>query len=448
MAVADAVVARQVRRRLGGADQIVGGDGVLGVRQRDRDDLRPGAAELVERRAHRRLDLGVHAGLKILGRHAEPHAGQSLAPCARRLTIGADRRRDRRRVERIDARHDLQQRRGVLDGAAERPRVIERRGEGDDAVARDAPVGRLHPDHPAERRRLPDRAAGIGPGRARAQRCRHRRRRAARRSARHVRGRPGVARRLDRAVLRRRAHRELVHVQLAERDGAGRLQARRHRRLVRGNEPAQDLRGAGGLDPAHAEDVLDPDGGAGQRSRIAPRLAGGVDGVGPTAGAAVVDLQEASQRSVQPGCPIQELLGHLARAESTGAHAVDDRNQAGPARVDHDSSSTVEDAARSGDDAGNLEEAGLAPGGVRQGLVDRQRRRRLVGPQRTVEGNGVRHRLDACRVELAHGVDIVEDGVQIDGHPGDLLLGERQARQDRQLADFVGSYPGHTRPVS
>jgi len=49
-----------------------------------------------------------------------------------------------------------------------------------------------------------------------------------------------------------------------------------------------------------------------------------------------------AQRTVQAGGPIQELFGHFARAESTGADAVDDRNQAGAARLDHDSSSAVE----------------------------------------------------------------------------------------------------------
>ena len=42
------------------------------------------------------------------------------------------------------------------------PGLIQRRGEGDDAPARAAAIGRLHADDAAESRRLADRAAGIG----------------------------------------------------------------------------------------------------------------------------------------------------------------------------------------------------------------------------------------------------------------------------------------------
>ena len=58
------------------------------------------------------------------------------------------------------------------------------------------------------------------------------------------------------------------------------------------------------------------------------------------------------------------------------------------------------------------------------------------GAQRAVERHRVRHRLDARGVELPHGVDVVEDGVEIARHARDLLVGEREARQDRQLTHF------------
>src|ERR1700758_1115212 len=85
-------------------------------------------------------------------------------------------------------------------------------------------------------------------------------RRAARRAAGHVRERPRVLHRTHGAVLVRRAHGELVHVELAERDGARGGEARRHRRLVGRHEAAQDLRGARRLDALRAEDVLDAEG--------------------------------------------------------------------------------------------------------------------------------------------------------------------------------------------
>ena len=66
-------------------------------------------------------------------------------------------------VESRSSRPDdrVQQRRGVTGVAPERSDLVERAGEGDEAVAADPAVGRLHPDDPAERGRLADRAAGV-----------------------------------------------------------------------------------------------------------------------------------------------------------------------------------------------------------------------------------------------------------------------------------------------
>ena len=89
------------------------------------------------------------------------------------------------RILRVVPRHRAQQDRRVPHGPRERPRVIQRRRERHHAPARAPPIGRLHPHQPAKRRRLPDRAAGIGPRRPHRQPRRHRRRRPARRSARH-----------------------------------------------------------------------------------------------------------------------------------------------------------------------------------------------------------------------------------------------------------------------
>ena len=66
--------------------------------------------------------------------------------------------------------------------------LIERRGKGQQAVARDAAVGRLQPDDAAERRRLTDRSAGVGAERER-HACRPRRPPPTRRSIRRACGR-------------------------------------------------------------------------------------------------------------------------------------------------------------------------------------------------------------------------------------------------------------------
>ncbi len=51
---------------------------------------------------------------------------------------------------------------GAADVGGKGPDLVERTGEGDEPVPRDAAVGRLHPDDAAERRRQPDRAARVG----------------------------------------------------------------------------------------------------------------------------------------------------------------------------------------------------------------------------------------------------------------------------------------------
>ena len=115
----------------------------------------------------------------------------------------------------------------------ERADLVERAGERDQAVAADAAIGRLEADHAAKRRRLADRAAGVGAERQRDQSGRDRRGRATRGAARHARLVPGVQGRSVSAVLGRRAHRELVHVRLAEQDRAGSPELGDHRGVVR-----------------------------------------------------------------------------------------------------------------------------------------------------------------------------------------------------------------------
>ena len=120
---------------------------------------------------------------------------------------------------------DRQQQGGVADVAGQRPALVERGGEGDHPVARDRAVGGLQPDDAAERRGLADRAAGVGADRPGRQAAGDDRRRAAGGAARHPAAVPGVEHRPVGRVLVRGAHRELVHVGLAEDRRAGLDQA-------------------------------------------------------------------------------------------------------------------------------------------------------------------------------------------------------------------------------
>ena len=112
-----------------------------------------------------------HAGLDALGLGGElgraPRSAGRAGLAAGKL---APRLGDSSEVESqgsLPTRWRKQQRR-VGDVAGQRPALVERRGEGDHAVARHRAVGRLQPDDSAQRRRLADRAAGVGadrPGR-------------------------------------------------------------------------------------------------------------------------------------------------------------------------------------------------------------------------------------------------------------------------------------------
>ena len=92
-----------------------------------------------------------------------------MSPVSARGVVG-HRRRGERGVARVgagDHADSAAPRRATVRG--ERTDLIERRRERDQAVARDAAVGRLEPDDAAERGRLADRAAGVGAERERHQ---------------------------------------------------------------------------------------------------------------------------------------------------------------------------------------------------------------------------------------------------------------------------------------
>ena len=73
-AVADAVIAREVGRRLGRRDDVVGRQRVFGVRQRDVDDLGAGVLQPGDALLPERLDLLRHAVDAVFLRDADLHA--------------------------------------------------------------------------------------------------------------------------------------------------------------------------------------------------------------------------------------------------------------------------------------------------------------------------------------------------------------------------------------
>ena len=167
--------------------------------------------------------------------------------------------------------------RGVAHRLGHRPGLIQRRGEGDDAVARAAAIGRLQADGAGDGGGLADRAAGVGAGGGEAQIARHRGRRTAGRTARHQIGVANLARRQGlntgpkRAGLVGRAHGEFVHVGLAQHHRAGIPQILRHGGFIRRHEIAQDVAARRGAHALGAEQILDRQRQAFQRAALALR---------------------------------------------------------------------------------------------------------------------------------------------------------------------------------
>ena len=209
----------------------------------------------------------------------------------------------------------------------------------------------------------------------------------------------------------------------------------------------QDLRRAGRLDPARTEDVLHAQRDARERARVASRLAGGVDRVGAAPRAVGVDQQVTAERAVEARDAIEVLLGDVARQPLARPHAVGDRHRGRAARVQRCAHEPP--PSESAPDPGRIRGTwkklpsrrgafASASSGDSDGFTSS-----FAG--RAVERHRVRHRLDRGRVERAQGIDILEDRAQIVGHRRDLLLGQAQARQQREFTDFVGGDSRHDR---
>ena len=163
------------------------------------------------------------------------------------------------------ARDHLLHQRAVAYVPRQRPYLVQTRGVGDESIPTYATIGRLQPDAPAHRGRLPDRASRI---RAEGQKRligHHRRRRSATRAPGDPLQVTRVARDLVGRVLRGRAHGELVHIGLTDERHACFPAPGHNGCIVGGHEALQYLRGACRSDAARAEDILRRIRHAGQR---------------------------------------------------------------------------------------------------------------------------------------------------------------------------------------
>ena len=281
-AVAHAVVAREVRRRFGRRDQVV------------RRQAVPRSTAPRPARPSRRAASSAPAARSTAARTSGSMPSTSIISSTMPTRKPGDAVFERVGRRARAARRSTSSRSGSWpqiassssaasrDGRRERPDLVERRRERDQAVARHRAVRRLHPDDAAQRRGLADRAAGVGAER-RAARTRPRPRPPNRRSTRRAPAtrRAGCASapnaefsvddpianssRFVLPTITAPAARSRVH------DG----------RVVRRPPAFEDRRRARRRDAARAEVVLDRDGHAGERPGVLAARDRGVDRVAP-----------------------------------------------------------------------------------------------------------------------------------------------------------------------
>ena len=323
MTIVRAVVPREVARRLARGDEVVGGHAVFCVRQFDVVDggsrrLEHGVG-FVHALAHLRVET-----LRVVFRHAA-----DLQPRERLLEQFAVARHlggERRRVARVVAGDRLEHEGAVGGRAGHRADLVEARRKRHEPAPADPAVGRLEPRDAAQAGWLTDRAARVGADGHGGHVGRHARGRAAARSAWCPREIPGVFHRAEGGVFIGAAHRELVHVRLADDHGIGGPQPGHGVGVVRRAEAGEHLGGACRGQIASAEGVFDRHGQARERPERLAGLAPCVDSGCGRERPFAVDLQKRVDRAVEPGGPIEEGLGALHRrhvALPDGGHDLD-----------------------------------------------------------------------------------------------------------------------------
>ena len=333
-AVLDAVVAGQVGAALGGGDDVVGRQTVVRVRQRD--FLDPGAGPLHGR--DRLADAGRHAGLHAVDEVLLGQRDAATVEVARGFVVargqaeqlGRDRHGRAGGVALVAAGDGVEQQGGVAGVAGERPDLVQAGGEGHDPEPADAAVCGLHADDAAQRGGLADAAAGV---RADAQRRMKRgddgggTAGAAAGDARQI---PGVGRRTVGRMLGRGAHRELVHVRLAQDHGSGGSQPGGDGRVERRDVALEDPRAGGRLTALDRDQVLERHRDAAQRMESVERRGAGaagrgdagVGGVGLGKGTGAIDREPGVEGTVLPLGDGQMGFGQRPRTDARRREAA------------------------------------------------------------------------------------------------------------------------------
>ena len=212
----------------------------------------------------------------------------------------------------------------VLDRAGERADLVQRRGEGHEAVAAHSPVRGLEAVDPAERSRLANGAAGIGAEGEGSEAGRHRRGGAAGGAAGHPRGVPGIAGLLVTAVLGGGAHGELVHVGLADEDRSLGFEAGEGGGGEGRPIALEDPGSAGRGQALEVENVLHRHGHPRESGRCRSRLVLPVEPAGLLERALAEDGEEGVHPRLDQGDAVEVRAGHLLGGHGARRHPLPD----------------------------------------------------------------------------------------------------------------------------
>ena len=365
------------------------------------------------------LDGGVVALTAELLDHADPQPPDLAA--ARRLRQRGQRLRDGRGVHGVVAAHDCVQQRGVQDVAGDGAGLVQAGGHRHHPVARHPAVGGFHPDGAGHGPGLADGTAGVGAQGERGEAARHRSGGSSPRAAGNPAEVPRVSGGSEGGGLGGGAHRELVHVGLAEDDQPGLFEARDDRRVV-GRDPAlQDAGAAGGGHPGGAEVVLHGDGDPCQRAEFLAFGPAGVDLGRGGQGAFGVDVQECVEGRVHRLDLVEVGAGqfdgtHLARREQVGLFVGRSGDDLGHGSV-------------LAQDPGNTETLILDVGGSRQRRLLGQGFAHPVGAHHVGQRKRVGHEGDVITRHLAHPGHGAQDHFQFGGQFGAFRLGQFEPGQ-------------------
>ena len=278
----------------------------------------------------RSAHLGIESRAEIIGGHADAHPADRLVQC---LGVVRDWHIGRGGVQGIAPGHHGKHGSGVAHVSREGADTVERGSEGDQAVARDAPVGRHHSGNAAEGARLANRAASIGAQRGHRQTGGHGRGGASAGTARHAVKRHRIAHRTISGIFVGAAHGELIAVGLSQHHGPGALQALDGRGVVSRPIAREDARAARGGHAARAEYVLDGQWQPGQRRQgLFPRHQR-VHAIGLGQGAFGREREVGVQLGVALLDAGEELGGQLARGDALGSQRLAHRGDGPVAAV-------------------------------------------------------------------------------------------------------------------